>query len=361
MKLNQTKIIPIILLSLLGGLLACGEEKRSQSVNELSIPVKILKVENQSFQPSLKVSGIVKAQQAALISSRIMGRLERINFKIGDQIKKGDVLISLKSEELDAKSAQIEAKIEAAESNFKTVSNNLNRMKSLYKKESISLQELEAAENQFQSAKSQLEAAKQMKAEVLAALEEANIQAPYAGVLVNRFIEIGDMAMPGKPLLAIEQPTNFEVRALIPESYITQISMDSTLEVTIKSMQRKLKGKLIELSSSAENTGGQFVAKIALSEAGFPIRSGMFAEVELPLQSDLRDEGLFIPQSALVEKGGLQGVYTLSQSNTAILRWLRLGEKKDNQIKVLSGLTEGERIIQEHDGKIFNGAVVEVQ
>lgn len=360
MKLNlNSGIYLIILWSLLTGLWSCGHNEKSVEKSP-AINVEVHQVEKQTYRPTLKVSGIVGAQQAAVISSRLMGRVEKIYFKIGDEIKAGNLLISLKSKDIEAKREQAEAKIKAAESNFNTVSKNYNRMKNLYEKESISLQEMEASENELQGAKAALKAAEQMKAEVQAALEDAKIKAPYSGVLVNRFIEEGNMALPGKPLLAIEQSGNFEVKALIPETYITQIISDSAVEVTIKSMQRKVEGRIMELSSSAENTGGQFVAKISLSEIDFPIRSGMFAEVELPLRLDEKDSGIFIPESLLVEKGELRGVYTLSESNTAILRWLKLGQKRNHQYEVLSGLSGGEKIILPEEEKIYNGVTVTV-
>ena len=78
-------------------------------------------------------------------------------------------------------------------------------------------------------------------------------------------------------------------------------------------------------------------------------------------KQDLDNAIIRIPSEVLVSRGELSGIYTVSQSNTAILRWLRLGQSYDNQIEVLSGLNVGETYILAAEGKLYNGAPIRIQ
>jgi multidrug efflux pump subunit AcrA (membrane-fusion protein) len=133
------------------------------------------------------------------------------------------------------------------------------------------------------------------------------------------------------------------------------------VDVLVKSIHKTLKGKVSELSTSAKNTGGQYLVKIALDKTDVNILSGMFATVYFPIEKQAKTERVLIPIDALVTNGQLSGVYTVSQTNTALLRWLRLGRVFGNQVEVLSGLNSDEAYIVSAEGKLFNGAKITIQ
>jgi multidrug efflux pump subunit AcrA (membrane-fusion protein) len=120
-------------------------------------------------------------------------------------------------------------------------------------------------------------------------------------------------------------------------------------------------GKVTEVSTSAKNTGGQYLVKISLDKTDASILSGMFVTVQFPIETKDKTEMVLIPKQALVTKGQLYGIYTVSESNTALLRWLRLGRTFGNQVEVLSGLSSNESYIISADGKLYNGAKVSIQ
>ena len=159
--------------------------------------------------------------------------------------------------------------------------------------------------------------------------------------------------------MQIENPSNFQVVAMVPESEISNISDKSSVKVEIKSINKEVKGTVTEISTSAKNTGGQYLVKIVLDTTDDNIYSGMFATVKFPVNSE--SASLFIPTSALVANGGLKGVYTVSDQNTAILRWLKLGKTLGENVEVLSGLKAEEKYIISADAKLTNGVKVIVQ
>jgi RND family efflux transporter MFP subunit len=210
-------------------------------------------------------------------------------------------------------------------------------------------------------AKARLESAKQMKNEVNAQLAYSNITAPFSGTITSKSVKTGDMANPGMPLIGIEVPGNFEVIAMVPETEISEIKTGTAVDVLVKSINKTIKGKVTEVSTSAKHTGGQYLVKISLDKTDANILSGMFVTVQFPVERQSKTELILIPTNAIVTNGQLSGVYTVSQSNTALLRWLRLGRTFGDQVEVLSGLNSDEAYIVSAEGKLFNGAKIKIQ
>lgn len=87
----------------------------------------------------------------------------------------------------------------------------------------------------------------------------------------------------------------------------------------------------------------------------------MYATVQFPVERKNAPDKVLIPTSSIIKKGELSGIYTISQQNTALLRWLRLGRTYGDQIEVLAGLNADETYIVTAEGKLFNGAKVAIQ
>ena len=210
-------------------------------------------------------------------------------------------------------------------------------------------------------AKARLEAANQMKNEINAQFAYSNITAPFSGVVTSKTVEVGDMANPGQPLISIEAPGKFKVIAMVPETEISQIKVGTPVHVDVKSIGKTISGKVTEVSSSARHTGGQYLVEVALDKTEVDILSGMFTTVNFPVEKITQSDMVLLPKDALVTNGQLSGVYTISDNNTAVLRWLRLGKTFGDQVEVLSGLSPEETYIVSAEGKLFNGAKVSVQ
>ena len=141
---------------------------------------------------------------------------------------------------------------------------------------------------------------------------------------------------------------------------ISKIKKDAEVTILVKSINQTLKGKVAEVSLSAKHTGGQYLVKIALHKTETPILSGMFASVQFPIEQQTDNNLVLVPTQAIITNGQLSGIYTISQNNTAILRWLRLGKTYGDQVEVLSGLSANESYIISSEGKLFNGAKISV-
>ena len=350
----------LIALSLL--IISCAKDTKEIKVDTTpAIAVEVSSSNSQNSNPFFTASGKIKAVNYSTLSTRNSGFVEKIHVNIGDKVAKGELLLSISNVDLQAKLAQVNASITEATAAYNNAEKDYNRFKNLFAENSASQKEMDDMTAYFEMAKARLESVNQMRNEINAQFKYVNIRAPFTGIVTNKYIETGDLANPGIPLISIESPGKFEVSLTIPESEISQIKKGASVTVLVKSISETIPGVVSEVSTSATNTGGQYLVKVTLDKTELPILSGMYTSVKFPSKRKSASNNVLIPLDVLVTKGQLSGVYTISQSQTALLRWLRLGKTFGDQIEVLSGLTSDEKYIVSAEGKLYNGAKISIQ
>lgn len=352
------KIALLINLSIILLITSCNNHKVENENTTAPISIIVGKVGGNNITPFLSVSGTVQAKNSATLSTRMMGFIENITINVGDKVQKGQLLLAINNTDLQAKKAQVNASINEAKAAFKNAELDYNRFKNLFAENSATQKEVDNVTAGYEMAKARLEAAQQMKNEINAQFAYTNIVAPFSGIITSKSAEKGTMANPGQPLISLEQPGEYEVMAMVPETEISEIKKGSVVTVIIKSINTTMKGSVEEISTSAKETGGQFLVKIKLEKSNDKVRSGMFASIQFPVTKKTNTTAVLIPTEALITNGQLTGVYTISQTNTAILRWLRLGKTFGDQVEVLSGLNAEESYIVSAKGKLYNGAKI---
>lgn len=351
-----------ILFSAALSLTSCGnssEEKFVDNTPPVAVTVSSVAAENNT--PFLTASGKIEAANSASLSTRMMGFVDKVHVNVGQKVTKGQLLVSINNSDLSAKQAQTTAGITEAQAAFNNAEKDYQRFQNLFADNSASQKELDDQRARFEMAKARLEGAKQLKNEVQSQFAYVNLRAPFNGVVTNKFIDAGDMANPGVPLISVEGPGDFEVTASVPESEIAKIKSGTEVKVIVKSSDLILPGTVTEVSTSARNTGGQFLVKVALDKTDAAILSGMYATVQFPIEKKTDTTSVLVPEEALVKRGQLTGIYTVSQSNTALLRWLRIGRTFGGNVEVLSGLSADENYIISSEAKLYNGAKLTIK
>lgn len=352
----------ILLLLVILFFASCSEKKAEQeSKKETPISVQI-GTPSQQLIDKITVSGQIESQEIAVISTRVMGFVSNIKVRPGDKVEKGQLLASISNEDLLAKRAQAQAMISEAEVSLKDAQKDYERFDELHKQQSASTKELENVTLRYNSVKAKVETAQQMKNEAEAMLAYTNLVAPFSGVITQKHIDEGSMANPGMPILTIEHPNGYHARAYVLENEVGKLKVGMPAIVTIKSTGKKINGRVSEISPSSHSTGGHFYFKVTLpNKSDIDLFSGMYANVSVPLKNDSGTKGLFVPASAIVRKDQLAGLYTVSEDQTAQLRWLKLGKEYGDEIEILSGLTANEKFIVQGDGKLYSGVPVLVK
>ncbi|NEW78994.1 MAG: efflux RND transporter periplasmic adaptor subunit [Gelidibacter sp.] len=351
------KITTIFAIAAIILVASCGKDKAASKdiTPAIAATVSTPSAEGSSF---LSASGKIEAVQNANLSTRMMGYVTETYVNVGDKVSKGQLLLRINSADISAQSAQVTASITEAKAAFKNAEKDYNRFKALQEQKSVSQKEMDDMTANYEMAKARLEGANQMKNQVNAQLSYSNISAPFSGVVTGKFINKGDMANPGMPLISIETPGSFQVTALVPESEITKIKSGTTANVVVKSTNEILTGTVTEVSTSAKNTGGQYLVKVVLDKTDAKLLSGMYTSVQFPVEKATESNLILVPESALVKQGQLTGVYAIGNENVAILRWLRIGKTFGDNVEVLSGLAANEQFIVSAEGKLYNGAKV---
>jgi len=335
---------------------SCGSGSSESSNQVKTIKAKSEALAMTTVPKKFQYTGTVSSVKQSTLSTRLMGQISKVLVNEGDAVAQGQLLLAIRSNDIQAKEKQVEATIIQAKAAFKHAQDDYKRITSLHASSSATQKELDDITVHFEMTKAQLEAAQKAKEEVEEMLSYANIRAPYAGLITQKFVDSGDMANPGMPLLAIEAPGLFEVNAKIPESEIHKVEKGDKVQVFIEGCDEAINGSITRISPSSRFSGSQFDARITLlpsKKQKGTIRSGVFAQVH---HFKGNESKLLVDKSRLVERGQLQGVWVVSASNQALLRWVRLGKNYDDKTEVLSGLEEGTTLIVSAEERLYDGA-----
>lgn len=355
------KSIWIIVIAALSYLSSC-KDKETQK-NEKYILVKVQSTGSEIGNGFLSASGTIDAENSSNISTRMMGYITKLHVKTGQKVSSGQLLVSINSADMSAKKAQVDASIIQANAAFNNAKKDYERFKNLFNAQSASQKELDDITARYEMAKAGLEAAQAMRKEIQAQFSYLNLIAPFSGTITNTFAKEGDMANPGMPLLSIEGNGNLQVNVMVSENVISMVKQGMPVKILVKSLDNTIDGKVAEVSNSSKNTGGQYVVKINITNKLNELKSGMFVQVQFPIQTkdnilQSSQKSVWIPESAIIEEGQLKGIYVVGAQKKAILRWIRLGKKSNNLVEVISGLTQGEYFITESSQKLYNGAKI---
>ena len=356
---NKNLLIAVTAMGLF--LASCGhKEHAATSGNTEKVPVKIATANLEDFPMETSFSGKLEADKQSNLSTRIMGQITAIYVKPGQKVNQGDLLIQIRNQDILAKKAQVEASKAEATTAYESAEKDLKRFEALHAANSASDKELDDMRTHFQMAKARVSAVEQMEREVEENIRYSSIRAPYSGIVTTKFVHEGDMANPGMPLISIESPALWKVYARIPELEIASVKLNDPVKVRFTALPGvEVEGTVSELNPSSTNTGSQFEAKILLNAnaaKSADLYSGMFATVlhETGTQKMIR-----VPQSSLVKRGQLTGLYAIGPNNKALLRWVRTGKTYGDSIEILSGLNNGEKYVLSGENKLYDGAIVE--
>lgn len=344
MKVKQWEcMLFIIAFALL--LTGCDKDEpviHNQFSSLAPIAVSVGQVTRRIAANQVEVVGTVQAVERAEISSKISGNIITLQVDLGSKVKKGEQLIELSAGEISARVQQAKAQLEQAK-------RNLTREESLLKKNAATAQTVKSLRDNTRIAEAAYN-------EAVTMLDYSRITAPFSGIITQKLANVGDLAIPGKPLLHLEEGDNLQVVTHIPEAMILGIQKNDRLPIYIPAVNLSLEGIVAEVSPVADPASRS--APIKLHIPPDPrLRSGLFARVTLTGE---QAETLTIPASAIVPFGQMERVYVIHEGK-AKLRLVQTGTLQNGEIEILSGLTEGEMVIKETDSNVYDGQPIVIK
>jgi len=374
------------LLALLAG---CGSEKaKHAATTPQAEPVAVSGMEfaavaTEAVPLVRELAGSVQAAVVSQVSARIMGQALTVPVAEGDAVKKGQLLATLDDRELRAKvlqaeagkrqaeaglqqaaagRRQAEAGLQQAEAQRELATATHERFRALLEGRAVSRQEYEqvaAQERVARGAVAQAEGAvaqaggavaqaESAVAQAASAVEEARtwlafaeVHAPAAGRVIARRIDAGSMATPGAPLFVIEQEGHLRLELPVDSALSGSVTRGTPLVVSVEAAGFSGTVRVTDVVAAGDPVTRTFLVKADLPVSP-GLRSGQYARVTLSLGT--RD-AITIPETALVRRGQLDGVFVVDSGDRLAYRIVQTGrETAPGRREILSGLSAGERI-----------------
>jgi RND family efflux transporter MFP subunit len=350
---------------------SCGgsEADKEGADRDVIRGVRTERVQKKEVDEYYRTSGTVKAKTVSDVASRVMGTVKSLKVREGDRVAEGDVLLTLDGRDFEqralaAREAYSEARhyLEAAESSKRLTELTYDRYKNLYDDKAISAHEMDEMETRREVAASEFERARAALGRARANVEEAEInlgfteiKSPVTGIVTGKDAEVGSMAVPGKVLLRVEDTSSFRLDVNVDEKMSGRLEPGMTVYADVDALGSRVEGTVTEVVPAIDPSTRTFLVKIGLS--GESLKTGLYASVLIPSG---RREAILVPRSAVVEKGQLEGVYTVDENGIATYRLVRTGREYNGNLEVLSGLRDGDVVIVEGAGRVTDGGLVEV-
>jgi RND family efflux transporter MFP subunit len=331
-------LAPLALAALLG---ACGKAPQTAAAPAAtSRPLPVMTASAGAPLEYTAVGSVVSAQRVE-VASRLSGYIRDMLVQEGDRVRRGQLLARLDAADVEGGIRQGQAAGGAAEAALRDAQIDLERFQRLFERGSVSDNELRKVRLKFEAAR---EARNQARAGLDTALAQrayAEITSPVDGVVVARHKRTGDLAVPGAPLLTLESGRGLLFETFVAEAQVAAIAAGKAVEVRVDGLPAPLKGTVSRVVPSGDPVSRSYQVKIALPET-VGLMPGMFGRAAFGLGAS---SAPLVPRRALVERGGLTGVFVVDGEGRARFRWLRIAREWPDQVEVSAGLAADERFV----------------
>ena len=317
----------------------CGRPHAPPAATEDSRPAVSLRVQTiqtRKLPRNEEVVGTVRTRHSADIAAKVSGRIIELPVHLGQTVKEGDLLVAVDTQEIQARLEQAEVALRQAELDYR-------RLDKLRQSGAATPSEHDLALSRFHSARAAV-------AEAKALLDHARITAPMSGVVAHKDADLGDLAMPGRRLLRLEDPLNLRLEADVPDSLFAKVKSGAMLPVRVDGVDEPLEGKVIEIAPVADPTTRTLRVKLDLPSIP-GLRAGQFGRVAVPVADA---EFLIVPANALVTRGQLEMLF-VAVDGKAQMRIVRTGRALADGVEILAGLSSGESIVVENTAGLTDG------
>jgi RND family efflux transporter MFP subunit len=294
-------------------------------------------VELRDVSLTLPAEGVIEATRQAVVATQVAGRIVAVAVEAGQRVKVGQLLMRVDAREATENAAAARAQLMQAEANF-------TRTQNLFKQKFVSQAALDQADAALKSARAQSAAAG-------AGASHATVTSPLAGIVAQRHAELGDLAMPGKPLVTVYEPKGMRAVASIPQFKLKAAQQAKSAKVEFpesgeyardgaRNGRRWQDGARVEILPTIDVQSHTATARVYLPDTE-GIVPGMAVRVHFVVGQARK---LTVPPQAILRRGEVSAVYVLKDGKPG-LRKVRLGEAVgDGEIEVLSGLASGETV-----------------
>jgi multidrug efflux system membrane fusion protein len=383
-SINTTRLILILSLTVAGFSLGCGSDEHAGGpAGPIVGDVTTETVRLRPMPDLYEAVGTVRSATTSVLGAQISGTVRQILAKEGDRVRRGQLLAVLDDrtpraqlgaaqagvEEATQGLAEVEQALEAARAEQKFAEATFRRYQGLLEKNSLSRQEYEGAEARAKAAAANVRALEAKKNQIEARQGQAQAQresaetvysysrivSPINGVVTAKSVDAGTLVMPGTPLFTVEDTSRYRLEASLPEQYVSKAKVGD--EVPVRLDERTIQGRVAEVVPAADAASRTSLVKINLP-SDCACRSGQYGKALFTVGEQKR---LTVPRRALVEYGALEGVYVVNAGGAVEYRLVKTGKDLGENVEILSGLGEGDRVATSQLERLRDGARAEGQ
>ena len=325
-------------MALLALLAACGNTPQG-SQNELETPVYVQELKKGSISRLINTTGTATATYSVELNAEMSGFYNLQNnpstgrpYKLGDAVKKGQLIIHLEDQEYENGIA-----LESKKLSLEIAEQEQNKQEALYEKGGVTLSEMRNTEIRVTNARYDLENAR-------LSLEKMSVRAPFDGVIVSLpHYTPQSRVTQGSELVGLMAYSRMYMEVNLPESAIEYVKPNQPVHITHYTLpDDTLRGQISELSPAISTETRTFQGKVLINNDGLKLRPGMFVKADIVV--DRADSAIIIPKEVVFSRRNRKYVYIVER-NTAILRDIQTGLEDEDFMEVTEGLNENDNLI----------------
>ncbi len=354
------RIITILSLATLF-LVSCNNKVDKQ---EAIRPVFYQKLAEANISGKRSFAGISQAEHEAKLSFKVGGTLEKINFKMGEAIKKEEIIAYLNDDDYKINYQKALSAKKNAEIQVSSAKSNFERIEKLYASNNASLSDFEKVKAQYESAKTMLHTAKSQLKAAKNQLKYTKLKAPFDGSISKILAKENEMIGAGMPVVMFSSNGNVEIKTQVSENVIQHIEIGQAVKVKFTAIPNKEYDGVV--SEKGRSTGGAstYPVIIDLSDIYDEVLPGMACNIKMTFDADKNSNNLLImPADAVAHDEGGDFVYIVKNSDKkdifiATRKNVKLGELKSEGYEIKKGLNPNDTIITAGLSFMYDGRKV---
>lgn len=377
-------LVFLVLLILVGGTLLLLYRIGLLGGRPKVVVTTVSKIFPSEIYSAFHASGYVVAQRKAALSSKITGRLAYLGVEEGSRVKKGEVIAILEKDDLEAAVERARATLKTAKSRLKfalaeqkDALKEFKRYRRLIKRDVVSQSAYDSVESRYQKAVASVEAnraeiksAEAALKEAKAALDYAYIKAPFDGIVLSKFADIGEAVAPfgsatnaKAAVVTLADIHSLMVEADVAESNILNVKKGQPCEITLDAMpDKRFRGQVHVIVPTADRAKATITVKVKFLETDPRIMPEMSARVNFltkTLSPALLEPRLAIPEKALLEGAKTPTVFKVVRGRV-FEKTIKIGQRLKDYVEVREGLKVGEKIVLNPSKKLKSGHKVKI-
>lgn len=318
---------------LVAALLAVGVAARAE------VPFPTLTVDYESAARERVWDGTVEAVSRATVSAETSGRVAEILYDIDDFVEAGAVIMRFTDTEQRAALGNAEGALREAEARHAEAASEHERIASMFANGTVARARYDQAQANLDAAAARLDSARASAASARERLAYTVVRAPYAGIVSERHVEVGELVRPGEPLMSGLSLHEIRVSVDVPQSMVDPIRLLGRARVYAGG--HAIDAEKLTFFPVADPATRTFRVRVHLPAGSVTLYPGVFVKVGFAIGETDR---LLVPATAIVHRSELTAVYVVSGDDEVTLRQIRTGGTYGGRVEILAGLSAGETI-----------------